>query len=154
MIVLLCCCLSCDKKHGTGTALISAYDPRLNTRCYHRWGTELVGWRGSRMPVSTETSISWDGLTLDPRPFARFDEHDTLTFGKKPVRVQQQPPVWLQKCLHLACTYMVCLRAGSDRTALCRRLDLLSDRTKMQRSRSLQKLTHRRTSQRFVFIFI
>ncbi|CAM9446563.1 unnamed protein product [Scytosiphon promiscuus] len=35
--------------------------------------------------TSTATSISWDGLTLDPRPFARFDEHGTLTSGKKPV---------------------------------------------------------------------
>ncbi|CAM9963077.1 unnamed protein product [Pylaiella littoralis] len=43
--------------------------------------------RGSRLAAKssmTATSISWDGLTLDPRPFARFDEHGTLTCGKKP----------------------------------------------------------------------
>lgn len=55
-----------------------------------RAGIEYSGVRrGSRlaaMSSTTATSISWDGLTLDPRPFARFDEHGTLTCGKKPVR--------------------------------------------------------------------
>lgn len=37
--------------------------------------------------TSYEPSISWDGLALDPRPFARFDEHDTLALTKKPVSV-------------------------------------------------------------------
>ncbi|CBN80161.1 expressed unknown protein [Ectocarpus siliculosus] len=52
-----------------------------------RDGIECVGvGRESRLTArtSTATSISWDGLTLDPRPFARFDEHNTLTTGKKP----------------------------------------------------------------------
>lgn len=68
-------------------ALLHLLTPLLKTRWdHHRWGTELVGWRGSRLAASTATSISWDGLTLDPRPFARFDEHNTLTCGKKPVQ--------------------------------------------------------------------
>eukprot|EP00904_Undaria_pinnatifida_P000890 jgi/Undpi1/10801/HiC_scaffold_3.g01330.m1 len=50
------------------------------------WGGGVDG-RTFRTAAATsyEPSISWDGLALDPRPFARFDEHDTLALTKKPV---------------------------------------------------------------------
>jgi hypothetical protein len=29
-------------------------------------------------------SLSWDGMSVDPRPFARFDEHNTVTDARHP----------------------------------------------------------------------
>lgn len=56
----------------------------------HRSSSGMFGGveaRASRATLATsyDASISWDGLAVDPRPFARFDEHNTITLTKRPV---------------------------------------------------------------------
>ena len=57
--------------------------------CRRGWGGGVDGrpCRTAASAASYEPSISWDGLALDPRPFARFDEHNTLALTKKPVSI-------------------------------------------------------------------